>query len=43
MVTRMRNLFASARRNMNLGPDCPKYEQGSDHRYPEVTLGSVSN
>ena len=30
MITRMRNLFALARRNINLRPDCPNHEQGSD-------------
>ena len=30
MIIRMRNLFALARRNINLRPDCPNHEQGSD-------------
>ena len=30
MIIRMRNLFALARRNINLSPDCPNHEQGSD-------------
>lgn len=30
MAIRTRNLFALARRNMSLRPDCPKREQGSD-------------